>query len=86
MNSSGPQDALGQGFVCPFVSASGTRWGGYSQQEDEKGKKKREQVDPQDPFIGLCESNICHGNFGPPKILVRGTKISGKLVRRTIIF
>ena len=29
---------------------------------------------------------VCHGNFGPPKILVRGTKIPGKLVRRTIIF
>ena len=28
----------------------------------------------------------CHGNFGPPKSLVRGTKIPGKLVRRTIIF
>ena len=26
--------------------------------KDKKGKKKREQVDPQDPFIGLCESNI----------------------------
>ena len=23
---------------------------------------------------------FCHGNFGPPKILVRGTKIPGKLV------
>ena len=29
---------------------------------------------------------VCHGNFGPAKILVRGTKIRGKLVRRTIIF
>jgi len=34
----------------------------------------------------LVEVEYCHGNFGPPKILVRGTKISGKLVRRTIIF
>ena len=24
---------------------------------------------------------FCHGNFGPAKILVRGTKIPGKLVR-----
>ena len=28
----------------------------------------------------------CDENFGPAKILVRGTKIPGKLVRRTIIF
>ena len=37
-----PQDALGQGFVCPFVSASGTlRWGGYSQQERQEGKEEK---------------------------------------------
>ena len=28
---------------------------------------------------------VCHGNFGPQKILVRGTKIPRKLVRRTLL-
>ena len=31
-------------------------------------------------FNALSELH-CHGNFGPAKILVRGTKIPGKLVR-----
>ena len=45
--------------MCPFVSGSGSlKWGSYSKQEDEKGKKKREQVDPQDPFIGLCQISM----------------------------
>ena len=34
----------------------------------------------------MCVCVWCHGNFGPAKILVRGTKIPGKLVRRTIFF
>ena len=33
--------------------------------------------------LHVCEfvELLCHGNFGPAKILVRGTKIPGKLVR-----
>ena len=29
---------------------------------------------------GQWEQWLCHGNFGPAKILVRGTKIPGKVV------
>ena len=31
-------------------------------------------------FITLTKGMDCHGNFGPAKILVRGTKIPGKSV------
>ena len=31
-------------------------------------------------YTTLCQW-VCHGNFGPPKFFVRGTKIPGKLVR-----
>ena len=45
-----------------------------------------EETDEEDIEVMYFTTKTCHGNFGPPKILVRGTKIPGKLVRRTIIF
>ena len=43
-------------LLCLLVVLSGGR--ATLSKKDKKGKKKEEQVDPQDPFIGLCESNI----------------------------